>query len=188
MQKRACQGSKQRRSAQTALYYILERIVKLIAPILSFTAEEVLFSFPLGDKKKESIYLYEFDENLYPSYRNEEILKKWERILSLREKVLKEIERKREEKIIGSSLEAEVILFFEDEDYKFYKNCEEILREAFIVSKVEIKKGKFLIQINKAKGKKCLRCWNYKEDVGKDKEFPYLCSRCILIIKSRKEE
>ena len=178
-------NSKERRSAQTALYYILERIVKLIAPILSFTAEEVLFSFPLGDKKKESIYLYEFNENLYPSYRNEEILKKWEHILSLREKVLKEIERKREEKIIGSSLETEVTLFFEDEDYKFYKNCEEILREAFIVSKVEVKRGKFLIQVNKAKGEKCLRCWNYKEDVGKDKEYPHLCSRCILIVKNK---
>lgn len=179
-------NSKERRSAQTVLYYILERIVKLIAPILSFTAEEVHLSFPSWNNKKESIYLYEFESNLYPSYRNEEILKKWERILSLREKVLKEIERKREEKIIGSSLEAEIILFFENEDYEFYKNYTEVLREVFIVSKVNIKKGQFLIQVNRAKGEKCLRCWNYKEEVGKNKEFPYLCSRCISVIKEQK--
>ncbi|OQX87966.1 MAG: isoleucine--tRNA ligase [Candidatus Omnitrophica bacterium 4484_70.2] len=175
--------SKERLSAQTALYYILERLVKLIAPILSFTAEECFLSFPGWEKKKESIYLYEFEENFCPEYEDKQILEKWKEILLLRESVLKEIERRREEGLIGSSLEAEVVIYAEGEKFYFLREYEDILREVFIVSSVKVKEGAFSIEVNKAKGSKCSRCWNYKEEVGKDKEFPQLCQRCISIIK-----
>ena len=180
--------SKERLSAQTALYYILERLVKLIAPILSFTAEECFLSFPGWGKRKDSIYLYEFGENFYPEYEDRQILEKWEKILLLRESVLKEIERKREEGLIGSSLEAEIVICADSDKLYFLKEYEDILREVFIVSSVKVKEGKFSVEVNKAKGSKCSRCWNYKEEVGKDKEFPQLCQRCISIIKGGEDE
>jgi len=90
----------------------------------------------------------------YPKkWFNQEILKNWEKIFFLREQVLKEIEKKRESGVVGSSLEAEVFINCKGEDYSFYKKYQNIFNEIFIVSSVSIKEGDFVINIEKAKGK-----------------------------------
>ena len=103
---------------------------------------------------------------------------RWQKILDLRNAVLKEIEKKREKNIVGSSLEAEVFLEFNRQEYNFYKDCEDLLREIFIVSAVSINEGSGGIRVERTTGKKCLRCWNWRKDIGINKEFPEVCSRC----------
>ena len=158
----------------------------MIAPILSFTAEEAHKVFLNQEDRQVSIYLHNFKEDVSPHYRDKELEKKWKKILSLRDIVLKEIEKKRESQIIGSSLEAEVRLTFPNEKYLFYKDLYDTLREVFIVSKVEITEGKEKIEIKRAKGKKCLRCWNYREDVGIDKNYPDICGKCLNVLKEER--
>ena len=179
-------NSKERKSAQNVLYYILRVLIKMIAPILSFTAEETYGCFFNWKNKKESIYLHNFQEDFHQDYLDEELIQRGKKILALRGQVLKEIEKKRESGFIGSSLEAEVKLSFNANDYNFYKDRQELLREVFIVSSLSIKKGNFKIEIKKAKGKKCLRCWNWNQNVGKDKNHPELCPRCIKVLKGGK--
>ena len=170
-------NSKERRSAQFVLFYILKVLLKLISPILSFTAEEAYLSF---FKDRKSVFLLSLDDEY--NYYDKNLIEKYDKILKLREIVLKEIETIREKDIIGSSLEAEVFLYFED-DYDFYKDLDDILREIFIVSKVYIKRGEFKIEVVKSNYNKCARCWNYREEVGRDLEFKDLCSRCIKVIR-----
>ncbi|MCM8773241.1 MAG: isoleucine--tRNA ligase [Candidatus Omnitrophica bacterium] len=172
-------NSKERKSAQNVIYYILKAIIKLSAPILSFTAEEAFNNFFNWHDKKESIYLHTFEEDFLDDYFDEQLIEQGKKILDLREEVLKEIEKKREEHILGSSLEASVDIYFREKDYNFYKQKEDMLREVFIVSCVNVKEGDFKIEVNIAKSTKCARCWNRREDVGKDEDYPDLCGRCI---------
>ncbi|MCD6227944.1 MAG: isoleucine--tRNA ligase [Candidatus Omnitrophica bacterium] len=176
-------NSRERKSAQNVLYYILRVLIKMIAPILSFTAEEAHQVFLNQENRQISIYLHNFNEDIFPHYRDKELEKKWTKILSLRDTVLKKIEKQRESQIIGSSLEAEVILSFPEKQYSFYKDLDNTLREVFIVSKVEIVKGEEKIEVRRAKGKKCLRCWNYREDVGIDDSYPDICGKCLNALK-----
>ncbi len=175
--------SHQRRSAQYALFYILKVLLKVSAPILCFTAEEAYQAFENLENKKESIFLTLLEEERLNFY-DEGLMQRWAKVLQLRQLVLKRLEEKREAGLIGSSLEAQVLLSFKGEDYLFYKALEETLREAFIVSAVEIKEAEFKIEVERAKGKKCQRCWNWKEEVGKDKDYPDLCRRCVKVIKN----
>jgi isoleucyl-tRNA synthetase len=177
------QGSKPRRSGQFVLYHILEVLLKLISPILSFTAEEAYLAKGKPEKSKESIFVSRLDAAGIESFIDQELLEAWKKIISLRGQVLKEIEKKREQGLIGSSLEAEVRLNFREADYKFYKSYQEILREVFIVSSVLIEEGSFEIIVNKAQGKKCLRCWNWSASVGKSDKYSDICSRCIEALK-----
>ncbi|MCM8819560.1 MAG: class I tRNA ligase family protein, partial [Candidatus Omnitrophica bacterium] len=177
-------NSAERRSAQFVLFTILITLLKLIAPILSFTAEEAYSSLKNYKNKKESIFLETFED--FPvEYENSALLEKWEKILKLRQAVLLEIEKLREKKVIGSSLEAKVILEFDDE-YEFFRGLDDILREIFIVSSVSIQSGDSKIIVERIKGEKCLRCWNYRDDVGKDKDYPFICNRCINALKGGK--
>jgi len=175
--------SKERKSAQNVLYYIIKALLKIIAPILPFTAEDAFLSFHAWKGKQESIFLHSFDEDKEQMHIERDILVKGEKILALRSEVLKEIERKREESIIGSSLEAEVNIYCDKDDYLFFKEREDILREVFIVSKVRVERGNFKIEVKKAEGNKCLRCWNWRKDVGSKKEYVDLCLRCVSVLK-----
>ncbi|HIE35696.1 MAG TPA: hypothetical protein EYP89_00460 [Candidatus Omnitrophica bacterium] len=132
---------------------------------------------------RESVFLTSLNNLFFPQWIDKELIKKWKRILKLRDLVLKEMERKREEGLIGSSLEAEVILKFNENDFSFYQSYQDALREVLIVSNVNIEKGDFEVKIEKARGKKCLRCWNWRKDVGKNKEFPDICERCAKVLK-----
>ena len=150
---------------------------------MSFTAEDAFLSFENWKDKKESVFLHSLVEEKDKTEVDRNIIVEGERILALRDEVLKEIEKKREKGIIGSSLEVEVDIYCGENDYIFLKRYEDTLREAFIVSGVRVRKGDFRIEVNKAEGRKCLRCWNWRRDVGSDEDYPDLCMRCVNVLK-----
>ena len=177
-------ASLERRSAQTSLYYIFNFLIKAIAPILSFTAEEAYTHFQEQDKK-ESVFLSNWPN--YQEFKRPELESDFKKIFKLRDDVLKALEEERSKGLIGSSLEAEVKIVTTSEDFNFLKEREDLLREFFIVSKVEVEKGEsFSLKVEKAKGKKCLRCWNWREDVGKDKDFEEVCLRCVSVLRTQR--
>ena len=182
------QNSQARRSAQFVLYHILKILLKLIAPILSFTAEEAYQACDQIKDKKDSIFITTYDEDYHESWLDEEMFRRWEKILSLRGRVLKEIERKRAENIIGSSLEARVSVKCEGEEYGLYNGFKDILKEIFIVSSVTVEEGDFEITVEKAKGQKCARCWNWSESIGDRNIDSYsdICDKCLESLKEAK--
>ncbi|MDD5081589.1 MAG: class I tRNA ligase family protein, partial [Candidatus Omnitrophica bacterium] len=171
-----------RNSALTVLYYVLQELLKLIAPILSYTAEEAYSYFDNLNDKKESIFLEKFSGN-YGSYRKD-CIANWERILILRDKVLKELENNRVNGLIGSSLDALVIINAGDDDYDFIKKYEKVFPEIFIVSQVKIEKGDFNITVKKAHGIKCARCWNWSTEISVSGAEEDICPRCKAALKS----
>jgi isoleucyl-tRNA synthetase len=173
----------QRRSGQFVLYQILEMLIKIIAPILSFTAEEAYSFWHNHSDKKDSLFLTTADCNLNLNWIDQPLIEQWEKIIALRQDVLKEIEKKREKSEIGSSLEAEVYLSLNDNDYSFYAGRIDILREVFIVSKVFLNKGQFSIRVQRSQGQKCARCWNWFDQLTSDEQFPGVCQRCLNALK-----
>ena len=107
---------------------------------------------------------------------------KWEKIIEFKDKVAKKLETAREQKIIGHSLNAKVILYANQENYNFLKQIEEELLNVFIVSEVVIEKKDIEtgieIEVEQAEGEKCERCWMYSKTVGKNEHHPTICSRC----------
>jgi len=174
--------SKGRRSAQTALYKILDVLVRVLAPLIPFTAEEIWQHF----KKDGSVHLSDWPE-VDESLRDVELEMRWKRLITLREEVLKALEEKRIAKFIGSSLEAKIILYIKDDlEYNFLTQYRDVLSSIFIVSQVEIKRLDVRrIEVVKADGKKCERCWNWSEYVGTDALHPGLCKRCLDVILER---
>ncbi len=178
-------SSIERRAAQTTMYEILSALVRILAPMTCFTAEEIWEFMPhKKGENTESVMLSEWPE-ANSKYDNEEISKKWDKIIELKEDVAKELELARAEKIIGHSLNAKVTLYADGENYEFLKPMEDLLMTVFIVSGVEVIKNsrkdeeaKIGIKVEVAKGEKCERCWMYSETVGQDKENPTICKRC----------
>ena len=192
-----------RSAAQTVLYDILDTLVRMAAPILSFTCQEVFEAMPKAKALASISSVHLLD---WPAVRddwkgakgaaNEEKLKI---PLALRPFVLKSLEEKRQSGAIGSPLEAKVI--FEtasDRDSQGLESQKEILASLYIVSQVETKKvnnveeglspdfPKTKITIEKAEGQKCARCWNYSVHIGENKDHPTLCERCLPTIKEQK--
>ncbi len=186
-----CSGKndKIRKSAQTALFHLLKNTLILMAPILPFTTEEAWEAMPGFKDKNESIHL-----GLFPDFEekwlDEDIFQEWERLSETREKVLKELERKREDKTIGNSLEAGIFFMVPDSLESLFHKYEKDLPALFIVSsvKLSINKGQELvIDISKAYGTKCVRCWNYSPYVGTSVDFPEFCKRCEDVVKEAVE-
>jgi isoleucyl-tRNA synthetase len=175
--------SKARRSAQTVLYKILSVITRQMAPIIPFTAEEIWGYL----HKDSSVHLAD-----WPKVENGlidlELEARWQRLINLREEILKALEEKRIAKLIGSPLEAKVALVVSSkEEYEFLNRYLEILRYIFIVSQVELIKGDNReIHVLKAEGKKCSRCWNWSVLVGADESNPTLCERCASVVREDK--
>ena len=171
----AAPKSHARRSAQTALYQIADQLTRLIAPILAFTADEAWENLP--NRKVASVHMAEFP--LAGRDDNAELRADWERIFALRDDVLKKLEEARNAKQIGSSLEAKVVLTTDKTTTRFLLPYYEDLRYIFIVSQVEIHEGEpFNVEIRKADGEKCERCWNYSVRVGEFEKYPTVCERC----------
>jgi len=180
-----------RRSAQTAIYEILMSMVKLMSPVLSFTAEEI-WGFIPGNSAIQSIHLSQFPD-IRKDWIDNELSERWERLLLLRGEALKALETARKNKLIGHSLDAKVSLFCPHELKAFLEEYRGELNALFIVSAVEILDNKnitesalksdgiegLFISISQASGKKCERCWNYSETVGKNAEHPAVCNRCV---------
>ena len=184
-----------RRSAQTAVYRIASALVRLIAPTLAFTSEEVWMHLPPSSSKTESVHM-----SLFPAAEDlEEVLDTsrsaaWERLLTVREAVLRALEPVRAAKTISGGLEARVILVATDELLDLLRKYSPYLPGLFIVSQVEIAEGHvegavpaagiegLQIRIERARGAKCERCWNYSTHVGESAEYPTLCERCLAAV------
>ncbi|ACD82428.1 isoleucine--tRNA ligase [Candidatus Methylacidiphilum infernorum] len=170
-----------RRSAQTVLYRTFECLVKLLAPILPFTTEEAW----RASGKTSSIHL-----ELFPEEREikeeEKLLKRWEKILQLRDLANRELEKARKQKMIGKNLEAKLILFTDD----FEAEDTALLTEVFLVSQLEIiRSSKTEILVEKALGKKCPRCWKFSlfAQSNSDPQYPHVCPRCLKVLKGLPE-
>ena len=182
-------NSKERRAAQTTMYIILDSLVRMLAPLTSFTAEEIWkYMNKSKNEKVESVMLTTYPE-VNSQYENEELRAKWEKIVKIKEIVSKKLEEARAEKIIGHSLNAKVTLFAEGDLYKFIKENKELLQTVFIISNLEVEENqrsneeKLGVKIEQAEGEKCERCWMYSTTVGEDKENTTICHRCSEVLK-----
>lgn len=181
-----CEASdgENRRAAQTAMYIILSGLTRLIAPIITFTADEIWKELPKksGDDARNVVF------NRMPEATGISVdTAKWDKIHAIRDDVLAALEQKRNEKVIGKSLEAKVILHTSDDLSEILP----VLSMAFIVSQVELAddEGEFKgnveglsVTVVKAEGEKCARCWTYSDTVGKNAARPDLCERCARVL------
>lgn len=182
-------NSKERRAAQTVMYEILEAIVKILAPMACFTAEEIWKFMPHRENENLDSVMLSYYPEVKEKYENKEIEEKWNRIINLKELVSKKLEEARSEKLIGHSLNAKVTLYADNEDYEFLIENKDLLMTVFIISGLEIEKDarkdeeKIGIKVEVADGEKCERCWMYSTTVGEDKENPSICHRCSEALK-----
>ncbi|WP_291988372.1 isoleucine--tRNA ligase [Luteitalea sp.] len=181
-------GSRARRSAQSALYHVTHALVRLMAPILSFTADEVWSHLP--GRPHDSVFLAEL--HALPDVEDaEELARRWETLLVLRSDVLKELERLRVAGSIGSSLAAEIEIHSSKDDiHAMLASFGEDLRFVFITSAVTLGRSApadavpsrvegVHIRAVKSGHAKCARCWHYRADVGVDPQHPDICGRCV---------
>ena len=161
-----------RRSAQTVLYRITHAMLRLMAPFLSFTAEEAWQSFG----SSESIFMETFSDLGTP---NEALLAKWSRIREIRDQVNKDIEALRADGKVGASLQASVNLQVGPEDHALLASLGNDLKFVFITSQLNLEEGSELIaKVSVSQDTKCDRCWHYSPDVGVNPAHPTLCGRC----------
>ncbi len=178
-----------RRSAQTAIYRITRALVRLVAPLLSFTTEEVwgyLAKTP-GDPESVHLALFPEPEELTEGVTEEQRkhLPDWEQLIQVRNEVLKALEVARQQKFIGAPLEARLRMKAGDDLYPLLNRYLEDLPGLFIVSQVELERaaGPLVVEIERAQGQKCERCWRYTTDVGANPEFPTVCAACAEAVQ-----
>jgi len=180
--------SLERKSAQSAIFRISMDLTKLLAPVLAFTAEEIWDHMPGFTGKEESVHLSSMPV-VDPALLSKDLETKWERVIALRQEVSKEMELARREKTIGHPLDAKITLFSEGDTLDFLRQIGPMLEDIFICSGVETAQGdgnysqseafpNLRVEVKKAPGAKCPRCWHYREDIGKNTDFPEVCSRC----------
>ena len=191
------EDSTPRRSAQTAMYHVAEALVRWLAPILSFTAEEIWQHLP--GERPDSVLLSSWYE-LPPAYYSEcEILRRmgsgfWETLIQVRDAVSKELEKLRVDGAIGSSLDAEVDLYADEETRALLGALEDELRFLLITSYARVHPQderpadavtarvpdlSFSIRVAPSTHAKCIRCWHHREDVGSNPAHPDICGRCV---------
>ena len=176
--------SVERRSAQTALYDILNALLKLISPVLSFTAEEgwQTLKAEIAPDAEESVFLTDYPQ--FPASRMDpELGGKWKRMMELRETVTKAIEERRREGTVGSSLEAKVTFRTSGADMrKFISDTLPFWPQVLIVSSCALEfdpgAGELEVRVEHADGAKCPRCWQWKKDIGADAAHSGVCGRC----------
>ncbi|HKU26519.1 MAG TPA: class I tRNA ligase family protein, partial [Candidatus Sulfotelmatobacter sp.] len=182
-----------RRSAQTAIWRIGEALTRLLAPIMSFTCEEICQYLPEIESRETSIHVARFPNR-------EDILgvgsqvdsksdEDWQALRAVRDDVLKALEAARNNKLIGTGLEAQVAITASDPVFSLLQRYDDQLRYLFIVSAVSLTRGSgngtsgVHVEVKKADGAKCERCWNYSTHVGEDKAYPTVCERCSAVLK-----
>ncbi|HRU04942.1 MAG TPA: isoleucine--tRNA ligase [Candidatus Brocadiia bacterium] len=187
-------GALSRRSGQTAMRHILLALVRLTAPVIVHTAEEVWDFITSKDEDVPSVHLAHWPAP-DPAWRNDALLKTWARVQQVRADVLREIEKLRAAKIIGSAQEAVVRLGAKDELFAFLKSFEDHWQAIFISSLVELVEGGvegvdgmdcpgLKVNVARASHPKCVRCWNLLPSVGACAEHPELCERCVAVVKA----
>jgi isoleucyl-tRNA synthetase len=186
----------ERRSAQTVLHETLLALVKLMAPILAFTAEEIWGYLPTASREEASVHLSEFPQ-VNPACVDEELAARWERLLEVRAEILKALEQARHQKLIGTSLEAAVDAYVPaGERRDLLEAYAGTLADICIISALALYPAdaapaeamasdiipELKLQVRRAAGLKCVRCWHWCEDVGQHPEHPTLCGRCVARI------
>ncbi len=187
-----------RKSSQTVLFYTLKNLLALVAPILSFTAEEAYRVFadevlkPGNIPSEESVHLTDFPM-VNKDFMDEKLTGVWNTLIAIRRDVLKPIEELRIAKAIGHSLESEVAIYADEDLYRLLDENRAQLAPLFVVSNVELFKngaadpgcfeGELIkVKVKKSEAKKCERCWRYLESVGQNSSHPDLCDRCASVV------
>ncbi|MBI4687583.1 MAG: isoleucine--tRNA ligase [Nitrospirae bacterium] len=186
--------SPHRRAAQWVLYNILVSLTKMMAPIVSFTAEEIwsyIRAQGSGIKKEESVFLSDFPK-ADESFIDKGLEETWRRLIKIRDEVNKALEIRRQEKFIGNALEAKITLYVNEANYKLLEGYKDFLPALFIVSSAEISTNADILAdaykspeiedlavlVQKAEGTKCERCWNWSTSVGTLEAHPSVCEKC----------
>jgi isoleucyl-tRNA synthetase len=182
--------SKARRSAQTAMYEILDTMVRLLAPILTFTSEEMWAALPAHEGKEQSVHLTLLPQ-VNEKFLNPDLAERWKTMIAVKAEISKVIETARQGKVIGHSLDVAVDLSVTPQLLAELQGHEEDMRSLLIVSQFQfVDKERLtdpsesdaipglLISVSKAKGQKCNRCWIYSPTVGENTEHPTICGRC----------
>jgi isoleucyl-tRNA synthetase len=183
-----------RRSAQTAIWRIASALLRLAAPILAFTTEEIWKSFPhvAGDPASVHMALLAGPEEL-GSGVDAKSKENWEKLLNLRRAVMISLEAARNGKIISGGLEAKIILNGANPDADLWRKYVAKLPALFIVSQVEVGSasaaaGDVVLSVQRADGAKCERCWNYSTHVGENLDYPTVCERCVAALQEIERE
>lgn len=183
-----------RRSAQTAMYEILDALVRMIAPILCFTADEIWQAMPHRDGDDAANIVLNAMPKANPAWAfAEEASSKWDKLIALRDDVNKALEEARKNKVIGKPLEAWVTVYADDETADLLETVPaDELAALCIVSKLRVIRGNgegmqgenlpVQIAIERASGDKCERCWMYVDSIGHDSKHPTLCARCATVV------
>ncbi|WP_281241472.1 isoleucine--tRNA ligase [Sporomusa acidovorans] len=193
----ALPASIERRAAQTAMYEILNTLVTLVAPVLTFTAEEVWQYMPKRKNQPESVQLASWPL-AHPEYLDTALEAKWAKILEMRGEITKALETARRNKVIGHSLDAAVSLYAAGEELTALSAIQDDLATLLIVSNVtlsdrfeqapgeayRVAEMQLAIAVAPAQGIKCERCWIYSPTVNLDNEHPALCQRCATVVKN----
>lgn len=186
-----------RRSAQTAQYHLIEALARWIAPILSFTAEEVWSTIP--GERGESVFFEEWYTGLFEIEDQTLTRQYWQQIMAVKSAVNKEIEKARKEGVIGANLEAVVELQCSSDLKSMLEMLGDELRFVFITSETKVSslsdKGDvssdaegFQIRVSKSEEKKCVRCWHLRADVGVHAEHEEICGRCVENVAGKGEK
>ena len=173
----SAKNSVARRSAQTAIYYLCEAMVRWLAPIVTFTADEIWTYMPV--KREQSVFLAQWFSD-FPIIQKIDF--PWEALIKIRTDANKLLEAYRADGRIGSALDAELVLHVSADEYDTLKKFENELRFFFIVSDVRVEKNadaETKIDIIVSTHQKCARCWQRRADVGIDKKHDTICARCI---------
>ena len=191
--------STERRASQWVLFEVLSVLTRLMAPVLSFTSEEVWGYVTAkgkgaGAKGDDSVFFASFPE-VQERFLNSELEERWKRLLALRNEVNKALELKRAEKFIGNSLEAKVKIFLPEEYRSLAESYTDFLPAFFLVSTLELTRESLSdayegtdiqglqVLVERATGSKCQRCWNWSESVGGFEESPDICGKCHSVLK-----
>jgi len=190
----AAPKSSARRAAQTTIWRIGEALARLLAPMMSFTCEEVWRFLPALGQREESVHIA-----LFPSpadiagtgvaVHDEKQSADWQTLRFVRDETLKALEEARNSKLIGTGLEAQVAITLAEPAYSVLARHSDQLRYLFIVSAVSLVQGSgngtagVHVEVKRADGLKCDRCWNYSTHVGDDKTYPTVCERCSAVLK-----
>jgi isoleucyl-tRNA synthetase len=185
-----------RRSSQTALYYIAESFVRWIAPILSFTADEIWQHLP--GKRSDSVFLDDWYQQIPELADSDD--NAWANIIAVRDETSKVLERLRSDGLIGSSLDAEVFIYCDSEIFAALDSLDDELKFVLITSSARVFKldekpdGALQTELEDvwilaavSEHDKCIRCWHHREDVGNDTNHPELCLRCVENIDAKGE-
>ena len=185
-----------RRSAQTAIYEILTTLVKMVSPVLSFTAEEVWQYMPKEEGMEESVMLADWPQG-HAEHVDEELSARWATMLDLRSEMTKALEGARRDKAIGHSLDASITVYADGDAYQALTGFGSSLASLLIVSEAHVVEGRdkapasavtvedgvLSIVVTPSELEKCERCWIHRDTVGQDGDHPTLCARCADVVK-----